>query len=138
MSRGLYKADSGMLIHTSIQILYIGLAGKITLYWNRKGWFLIFISIVDKNIKFTTTCSWSKYQLFLIKVSTLKIMMVSTYNLRKMSHLTKKSNLTKESKLTKKSNFRRKSNVKETSNLRKMYNFRYILHLPFRLQILWI
>ena len=28
--------------------------------------------------------------------------------------------------------------LKKTYNLRKMYNFRYILHLPFRLQILWI
>ena len=31
--------------------------GKITLYGNRKAWFLIFSSIVDKNIKFTTLCS---------------------------------------------------------------------------------
>ena len=30
--------------------------GKITLYWNRMEWFLIFLSIVDKNIKFTTIC----------------------------------------------------------------------------------
>ena len=30
--------------------------GKITLYGNRKGWFLIFLSIVDKNIKFIAIC----------------------------------------------------------------------------------
>ena len=62
------------------------LMGKITLYWNREGWFLIFLSIVDKNIKFTTIYSWSKNQLILIKVSNLKIIFVSTYNLRKMSN----------------------------------------------------
>ena len=53
--------------------------GKITLYWNKKGWFLIFLSIVDKNINLTTICFWSKNQLVLIKIS----------NLRKMSILTK-------------------------------------------------
>ena len=31
-------------------------SGKITLYWNRKEWFLILLSIVDKNMKFTTIC----------------------------------------------------------------------------------
>ena len=30
--------------------------GKITLYGNRKGWFLIFLSIVDINIKFSAIC----------------------------------------------------------------------------------
>ena len=39
-----------------------------------------------KNIKFTTIYSWSKNQLILIKVSNLKIIFVSTYNLRKMSN----------------------------------------------------
>ena len=51
----------------------------------QKGWFLIFLSIVDKNINLTTVCFWSKDQLVLMKIS----------NLRKMSILTKKSNLTK-------------------------------------------
>ena len=59
--------------------------GKITLYWNRKGWFLTFLSIVDENFKFPTIWSWSKNQPHLIKVSNLKIMFVS-----KMSNLTKK------------------------------------------------
>ena len=40
----------------STQIPFDCSPGKITLYWNRKGWFLIFLSIVDKNIKITTIC----------------------------------------------------------------------------------
>ena len=81
-------------------------------FLEQKGWFLIFLSIIDKNVNFTTTWIWSKNQLFLIKISNLKIMKVTKYILRKILNLTKKSNLTKISKL------------------RKMLNFNYILHLP--------
>ena len=90
--------------------------GKITLYGNRKGWFLIFLSIVDENIKFATICIWSKNQLFLIKISNLKS---DNWNFSKKTNLKKKSNLTKMSNLMKMSNLRKKSNLQKSQNWEK-------------------
>ena len=46
----------------------------------QKGWFLIFLSIVDKNINLTTICFWSKNQLVLMKISNLRKMSIWTKN----------------------------------------------------------